>query len=736
MMRALVDKLCRTLFPSSLRSHLILLVIVAFLPLLAFAVVMVVLSARSERAIFERGATERTRALITALDAELRSSITPLEALATSRHLDSDDLSGFYDEAARVLKSQSGWLTVNLALPSGQVLLDLLRPLGVQLDDIAEQRSFNQVLKTGRAAVGNSVFGRLTHQHDFRIRVPVMRKGVIRYVLTAVIDTRSINALLSPQRLPPNWVGVVLDGNRRIVARTVDPESTVGNPASASLRAALDRSVEGWFHGSTVEGWEVYTPYSRSSFSGWAVALGIPADIVDATLRRSLTYLVPFGGGLFALSLLIAWFLSTRTAASISSLALMARELGAGKNPTTEIVPSRIAEVEAVRDAFVTANRLLRERSEEKDRIAVRLELALNSGSIGVHEWHPQTNELIWDDRVRAQWGLSPAAPIDHRVFLQAIHPDDRLRIEAALNRTLDPMSDGQYQAEFRVIGVEDHVERWIEARGQVVVEDGQALSLTGTTIDVTQRKAFQGELERQVQERTAMLQESLAELEAFSYSLSHDMRAPLRAMEGYAKALLADYHDRLDPEARHWLERICRSSHRLDALVKDVLAYSRVAKEEIELSTLDLEALVEDILSTTPEFQAPHARVVLDKPLHRVVGHEAYLTQCVTNLLGNAVKFVAEDTFPEIHIRSERLDGKVLLWFEDNGIGIDPVHQERIFQIFGQVYPEDRYSGTGIGLAIVRKAVQRMNGQVGVESKVAAGSRFWIMLSGENHDG
>jgi signal transduction histidine kinase len=118
------------------------------------------------------------------------------------------------------------------------------------------------------------------------------------------------------------------------------------------------------------------------------------------------------------------------------------------------------------------------------------------------------------------------------------------------------------------------------------------------------------------------------------------------------------------------------------------------------------------------------------------MLGHEAYMTQCITNLLGNAVKFVGEGVIPEIHIRSERLNGKLRIWIEDNGIGIDPAHHQRIFQIFGQVYPEERYGGTGIGLAIVRKAVQRMNGEVGVESEVNKGSRFWLILNGEKYDG
>ena len=722
--------------PVSLRGRLNLLVLATLAPILIFAVLMIVRLSDQERLTFQRGAIERSRALSTAIDSQLRSSIALLESLATSPSLTDGDLSVFQERSARILTSQPQWSTINLALPSGKMVASALLPLNSELPITPrDPRSFDEVLRTGRPVVGQLVLTRARAEYEFPVRVPVMRDGAVKYVLSALVKPRSISELLAAQKLPSDWIGVVVDGSGRFVARTIEPQRSVGQSASESLRATLGGSAEGWFRGTTVESWDVYTAFNRSAFSGWTVALAMPADFVHATLRHALLYLILFGSGLLALSLLIAWILSGQTAASINSLTMMAQEVGSGKNPATPVVPSRIAEVETVREAFVAAHRLLEEQSEEKDRIAVRLQLALNSGNIGVHEWHPQTNELIWDDRMRAHWGLSPGIPITYDIFLRGIHPDDRPKMQAALDHALNPGGFGQYNAEYRVIGIEDHIERWIESRSQAVFENGKAVRLSGTTIDITQRKAFQAELERQVQERTAQLQETIGELEAFSYSVSHDMRAPLRAMEGYAKALLTDYRDRLDPEALHWLDRICRSAHRLDSLIKDVLSYSRVSKEEIQLSPVDLDGLVEDILATSSEFQSVQARIVVEKPLGRVLGHEAYLTQCITNLLSNAIKFNRDGIAPVVLIRSEQFDGKVRLWFEDNGIGIDPAHHERIFQIFGQVYPEERYGGTGIGLAIVRKAVQRMNGAAGVDSALNQGSRFWLVLNGEKHD-
>jgi signal transduction histidine kinase len=254
-------------------------------------------------------------------------------------------------------------------------------------------------------------------------------------------------------------------------------------------------------------------------------------------------------------------------------------------------------------------------------------------------------------------------------------------------------------------------------------------MSWFGTNTDITEQKLSEEELERLVSERTAKLQETIGELEAFSYSISHDMRAPLRAMQGYAKALIEDYSPQLDGNARKYLDRIQRGANRLDLLIQDVLAYSRVTKSELALHEVDIEKLIDDLIVAHPEFQEPRAILRIDRPLPIVRGHEAYVTQCVTNLLANAVKFVPDGKIPEIRIRAEDQGPNVRIWFEDNGIGIDPSHYGRIFEIFGQVYPETKFGGTGIGLAIVRKAVQRMNGAVGVESQAGQGSRFWIVL-------
>jgi PAS domain S-box-containing protein len=236
-------------------------------------------------------------------------------------------------------------------------------------------------------------------------------------------------------------------------------------------------------------------------------------------------------------------------------------------------------------------------------------------------------------------------------------------------------------------------------------------------------------ELEQRVAERTARLTETIEELEAFSYSVSHDLRTPLRAMDGYAEVLLEEYSDRLPSEAQHHLRRIHDSAERLEVLIRDVLTYSRLSKEDVQLQPIDLNAFLTELLTRMPELKRSSARVEVRGTMPTVLGHVAYLTQVFTNLIGNAVKFVRPGALPEITIEAVVEQDSARILVRDNGIGIDPAHFDRIFQMFGQVHPSSKYPGTGIGLTIVRKAVQRMGGKVGVESRVGEGACFWFTL-------
>ena len=239
-------------------------------------------------------------------------------------------------------------------------------------------------------------------------------------------------------------------------------------------------------------------------------------------------------------------------------------------------------------------------------------------------------------------------------------------------------------------------------------------------------------ELEQRVEKRTASLRDAIAQMEEFSYTVSHDLRAPLRGMQAYSEVLLEECSEILaaKPEAIEYLKRIGENAVRLDKMVRDVLTFSRIARSELCLERVSVDKLVRELVEHYPAMQPPKAEIHID-PLAEVLGHETSLTQALSNLLTNAVKFVPPGTIPRIRIWTEMRNSDVRIWIEDNGIGIDPRLHHRLFRMFDRVHPDLPYEGTGVGLAVVRKAAERMNGHAGVESDGTNGSRFWIQLPG-----
>lgn len=268
--------------------------------------------------------------------------------------------------------------------------------------------------------------------------------------------------------------------------------------------------------------------------------------------------------------------------------------------------------------------------------------------------------------------------------------------------------------------------------------EAGHVYGFVKVTRDVTERKQAEAEIRRLneqlgalVEERTRQLQEVIDELDAFTYTVSHDLRAPLRAMEGFSRILLEEHGEALEQDGRRYAHRIVHAAERMESLIDDLLAYSRLTRAQMDLRRTELAPMlarcVEEVRSATPA--ATDAQFDVEPELPTVIAEPTVLHQVLCNLISNAVKFQADGAAPQIRIRSERMKGKVRLWVEDNGIGILPEHQERIFRVFERLHGQELYPGTGVGLAIVRKGMERMGGDCGVESTLGKGSRFWIEL-------
>ncbi|NJM62522.1 MAG: response regulator [Oscillatoriales cyanobacterium RU_3_3] len=293
---------------------------------------------------------------------------------------------------------------------------------------------------------------------------------------------------------------------------------------------------------------------------------------------------------------------------------------------------------------------------------------------------------------------------------------------------------------------------KWISLTQYVNHTAGES-AIEGLVEDITELKQAElalhqlnENLEERVKERTAKLSELNAELESFTYSVSHDLRAPLRAINFYVQMFLKDCAGSLDAAGENYLNRISNSTVFMNTLIENLLEYSRLGRSELSVRPIDLNSFVSrSIAQLQVEIAQKQAQIDVVSPLPLVLGHPATVLQVLTNLLSNAIKFVAPETQPQVRVWAEsdaesdgesdgesdaESDGQyIYLWIEDNGIGIAPENRERIFGLFDRLHGQEAYPGTGIGLAIARKGIERTGGAIGLESSLGKGTRFWVKL-------
>jgi signal transduction histidine kinase len=282
----------------------------------------------------------------------------------------------------------------------------------------------------------------------------------------------------------------------------------------------------------------------------------------------------------------------------------------------------------------------------------------------------------------------------------------------------IEIMHRGKRRTAAMVVELEQEIERRKKSEAEVV----QAKVLLSKHAE---------ELEERVAERTAHLEATIQSLESVLYHMAHSLRAPLRAMEGFATLLVEEYAPRLDETGVDFSRRIAQAAKQMDILLEDLMAYGRLGQIEVRVAETDLNAALGNVLSRLEKrIEVAKAEIRVQELMPKVKADAVLIDQVLFNLLENALTFVAPGVTPRIEIRAESLESVVRVWIEDNGIGIAPEYHGRIFQPFEFVPTQGVEASTGMGLAVVAKAMERMRGKVGVESKPGDGSRFWLEFS------
>jgi PAS domain S-box-containing protein len=368
----------------------------------------------------------------------------------------------------------------------------------------------------------------------------------------------------------------------------------------------------------------------------------------------------------------------------------------------------------------ITARKQAEEALRASKAILAKAEQMAHLGS---WEWDVETDIFTMSEGWQQVHGCD-SRQLPSEKLLPIAHPDDRARIEQALDQALEGQQP--YVIEHRIIRQDDGEVRTIQAYGEVVRDaHGDPIKMYGAAQDITERKRAEEELGRYAAE----LKRSNEELEQFAYVISHDLHEPARMVNIYLDLLENRYQGQLDERADMFIDYAADSAERMQEMINALLDLSRVGTRGETLVPTDVEGVLERTLRSLGwAIEEANAEVTHD-PLPTVLADQAQLAQVFQNLVANGIKFCKEDVPPHVHVSAEQENDEWVFSVADNGIGIDPEQTERLFQIFQRLHTREEYEGTGMGLALCKRIVERHGGRIWVESKPGEGSTFIFTL-------
>ena len=508
----------------------------------------------------------------------------------------------------------------------------------------------------------------------------------------------------------------------------------VESSEDAILGLELDGTITSWNHGA-----ELLFGYSASEMMGDSNLKLIPPEFHDS--ERHLLEKIGRGESLLHKDTERLTKQGVRIHVSLTASPIkntVGQVIGVSK-VAHDITERKQAEAEILKLNSELEKRV-KERTLALSVTEERLRLATVAAGIGIWDWDLETNKVSWDKLMFSIYGMPQSGDgiIRYEDWKSRVHPEDLAYQETSLREVIEKR--GHNQRDFRIIRDSDHATRIIRASDAAITgENGKTTHVVGINLDVTETMEMLkeiGNLNTNLKSRAIELEASVKELDSFSYSVSHDLRAPLRAIDGFSRIVEEDYAPKLDDEGRRLIGVIRGEAQRMGRLIDDLLTFSRLGRQKAEPVIIDMGTMAQQVfqeLAATEPGRTIHLNL---HPIPPALGTEAMIKQLWINLIGNAVKFTMKREVAEIEIgvmpgeQGEHGDeGEQIYFIRDNGAGFDMRYVDKLFGVFQRLHSKEEFPGTGVGLALVQRIINRHGGRIWAKGEVEKGATFFFTI-------